>query len=397
MIKRREYLNRLIKLKDKDVIKVVTGIRRCGKSVLFWQYREYLLNIGIKQEQIISINFENFDYYDLLDAKKLYAYIKDRLLDEEIMYIFLDEIQQVQDFERVVDSLFIKENIDLYITGSNAYLLSSELATLLSGRYVIVEMLPISFKEYVEFLGDSSDLNQKYKDYLLYSSFPYTLSLDNDLELTHNYLEGIFNTVLLKDVVARRKISDVFMLESVIDFMFNNIGNITSTKRISDMMKSDGRKISVNTVESYLKGLIESFILYRVNRYDIKGKQYLKTLEKYYVVDIGLRYFLLGNKNADFGHILENIIYLELKRRGYKVNIGKINNREIDFIATRLGVVEYYQVALTTREKGTLERELRPLKNIPDHYSKILLTLDQEPDSYYDGILKKNALDFLLN
>ncbi|MEA1976230.1 MAG: ATP-binding protein [Bacillota bacterium] len=397
MIKRREYLNRLIKLKDKDVIKVVTGIRRCGKSVLFWQYREYLLNIGIKQEQIISINFEDFDYYDLLDAKKLYAYIKDRLLDEEIMYIFLDEIQQVQDFERVVDSLFIKENIDLYITGSNAYLLSSELATLLSGRYVIVEMLPISFKEYVEFLGDSSDLNQKYKDYLLYSSFPYTLSLDNDLELTHNYLEGIFNTVLLKDVVARRKISDVFMLESVIDFMFNNIGNITSTKRISDMMKSDGRKISVNTVESYLKGLIESFILYRVNRYDIKGKQYLKTLEKYYVVDIGLRYFLLGNKNADFGHILENIIYLELKRRGYKVNIGKINNREIDFIATRLGVVEYYQVALTTREKGTLERELRPLKNIPDHYSKILLTLDQEPDSYYDGILKKNALDFLLN
>ncbi|MDM8533511.1 ATP-binding protein [Clostridiaceae bacterium HSG29] len=396
MIIREDYLRKLIKLKNKDIIKVVTGIRRCGKSTLFKQYMEYLLSNGIEENQIISINFEDMDYYELLDAKKLYEYIKERLLKEKTMYIFLDEIQQVNEFERVVDSLYIKENIDIYITGSNAYLLSSELATLLSGRYITIEMLPISFKEYIGFLGDKTDLNKKYSDYLLYSSFPYSLKLNMDLELIQNYLEGIFNTVVLKDVVGRRNISDVFMLDSVIKFMFDNIGNITSTKRIADTMTSNGRKISTNTVESYLLGLVDSYILYRVNRYDIKGKQHLKTLEKYYAVDIGLRYFLLGNKKVDYGHILENIIYLELKRRGYTVNIGKVNEYEVDFVATRLGIVEYYQVALTTRDDVTLERELRPLKKISDHYKKILLTLDVEPDSYYDGILKRNALEFLI-
>lgn len=396
MIIREDYLRKLIKFKNKDIIKVVTGIRRCGKSTLFKQYMEYLISNGIEENQIININFEDMDYYELLDAKKLYEYIKERLLEEKTMYIFLDEIQQVNEFERVVDSLYIKENIDLYITGSNAYLLSSELATLLSGRYITIEMLPISFKEYIGFLDDKTDLNKKYSDYLLYSSFPYSLKLNKDLELIYNYLEGIFNTVVLKDVVGRRNISDVFMLDSVIKFMFDNIGNITSTKRIADTMTSNGRRISTNTVESYLLGLVDSYILYRVNRYDIKGKQHLKTLEKYYAVDIGLRYFLLGNKKGDYGHILENIIYLELKRRGYTVNIGKVNEYEVDFVATRLGIVEYYQVALTTRDDSTLERELRPLRKISDHYKKVLLTLDVEPDSYYDGILKRNALEFLI-
>ncbi len=396
MIIREDYLRKLIKFKNKDIIKVVTGIRRCGKSTLFKQYMEYLLSNGVEENQIININFEDMDYYELLDAKKLYEYIKGRLLKEKTMYIFLDEIQQVNEFERVVDSLYIKDNIDIYITGSNAYLLSSELATLLSGRYITIEMLPISFKEYIVFLDDKTDLNKKYSDYLLYSSFPYSLKLNKDLELIHNYLEGIFNTVVLKDVVGRRNISDIFMLDSVIKFMFDNIGNITSTKRIADTMTSNGRKISTNTVESYLLGLVDSYILYRVNRYDIKGKQHLKTLGKYYVVDIGLRYFLLGDKKVDYGHILENIIYLELKRRGYTVNIGKVNEYEVDFVATRLGMVEYYQVALTTRDNATLERELRPFKKISDHYKKTLLTLDVEPDSYYDGILKRNALEFLL-
>jgi len=396
VIIREDYLRKLIKFKNKDIIKVVTGIRRCGKSTLFKQYMEYLISNGIEENQIININFEDMDYYELLDAKKLYEYIKERLLEEKTMYIFLDEIQQVNEFERVVDSLYIKENIDLYITGSNAYLLSSELATLLSGRYITIEMLPISFKEYIGFLDDKTDLNKKYSDYLLYSSFPYSLKLNKDLELIYNYLEGIFNTVVLKDVVGRRNISDVFMLDSVIKFMFDNIGNITSTKRIADTMTSNGRRISTNTVESYLLGLVDSYILYRVNRYDIKGKQHLKTLEKYYAVDIGLRYFLLGNKKGDYGHILENIIYLELKRRGYTVNIGKVNEYEVDFVATRLGIVEYYQVALTTRDDSTLERELRPLRKISDHYKKVLLTLDVEPDSYYDGILKRNALEFLI-
>lgn len=396
MIKREEYLNKLIGFRDKQLIKIVTGIRRCGKSTLLEMFREYLLKTGISSEQIISINFEDMEYSDLTNSKALYLYVSERLIANQKHYVFLDEIQNVSDFPKVVNSLFIKKNVDLYITGSNAYMLSGEIATLLSGRYVEIEMLPLSFKEYITFIGDSTDITRKYADYLQYSSFPYTVELDRDVDKIRDYLSGIYNTVILKDVVARRKVSDVMMLESVIRFIFDNIGNLLSTKKIADTMTSDGRKISTHTVESYISALKDSFIIYRAKRYDVKGKQYLKTNDKYYICDIGLRYFLLGNKGIDIGHMLENVIYLELLRRGYEVYVGKVDNLEVDFVAIKQGMIEYYQVSATVRDKYTLERELKPLESINDHYPKCLLTLDDDPPADYNGIRRINAIDFLL-
>ncbi len=396
MIIRNQYLDRLIAFKDKKIIKVITGIRRCGKSTLLEMYSQYLINQGIKQDQIIDINFEDMDFDELRNAKNLYMYIKKHLNKSKNNYIFLDEIQQVEDFQRVVDSLYIKKNVDIYITGSNAKMLSGEIATLLSGRYVEIEMLPLSFKEYVDYPGNQDELGQKYINYLEFSSFPYALELGGNKKLIRDYLGGIFNTVVLKDIIARNRIADVMMLESVIKFLFHNIGNISSIKKISDTMTSGGRKISTHTVESYIKGLMDSYIIYQAKRYDIRGKQYLKTMEKYYVVDIGLRYFLLGSKYTDTGHILENIIYLELIRRGYDVYIGKMDDLEVDFIAMNSNGINYFQVAATVREESTLKRELLPFSKIKDDYPKTLLTLDNDPDTDYNGIRKKNALKFLL-
>ncbi|MDR3585580.1 MAG: ATP-binding protein [Desulfosporosinus sp.] len=397
MILREDYLNKLIKLKDTKIIKVITGIRRCGKSTLLEMFREYLLQNGVQKEQITAINFEDMDYSELTDYKLLYSYLKERLIPNKMNYIFLDEIQLVESYQKAVDSLYIKENVDLYITGSNAHMLSGELATLLSGRYIEIQMLPLSFKEYLDFVGDRTDLSRKYSDYLQFSSFPYAVSLKNDRSLIRDYLSGIYNTVLLKDVVSRKRISDVMLLESVIRFLFDNIGNRWSTKKISDTMTSNGRKISTHTVESYLSALIDSYIIYQAKRYDVKGKQILKTQEKYYIVDIGLRYYLLGNKGADMGHILENVVYLELLRRGYEVSIGKVDDMEVDFIASNNVGIEYYQVAATVRDADTLARELKPLKKIADHFPKYLLTLDDDPPAFHNGIRQINALDFLLN
>ncbi|SPF37251.1 conserved hypothetical protein [Candidatus Desulfosporosinus infrequens] len=397
MILREEYLNKLIKLKGTKIIKVITGIRRCGKSTLLEMFREYLLQNGVQKEQITAINFEDMDYSELTDYKLLYSYLKERLIPNKMNYIFLDEIQLVESYQKAVDSLYIKENVDLYITGSNAHMLSGELATLLSGRYIEMQMLPLSFKEYLDFVGDRTDLSRKYSDYLQFSSFPYAVSLKKDRSLIRDYLSGIYNTVLLKDVVSRKRISDVMLLESVIRFLFDNIGNRWSTKKISDTMTSNGRKISTHTVESYLSALIDSYIIYQAKRYDVKGKQILKTQEKYYIVDIGLRYYLLGNKGADMGHILENVVYLELLRRGYEVSIGKVDDMEVDFMASNNDGIEYYQVAATVRDTDTLDRELKPLKKIADHFPKYLLTLDDDPPTSYNGIRQINALDFLLN
>jgi len=396
VIVRADYLQKLVAFQDKKLIKVITGIRRCGKSTLLEMFQKHLLDNGIDKNQIIAINFEDMDFDELREAKKLHAYIKAKLNPTKKNYIFLDEVQQVEDFQRVVDSLYIKETVDLYITGSNAMMLSGEIASLLSGRYVEIEMLPLSFKEWVNHLGNKSDLASKYAKYLEYSSFPYALELGEDRKLIRDYLSGVYNTVIIKDIIARNNISDVLMLESVIRFIFHNIGNVVSVKKISDSMTSSGRKISTHTVESYIKGLMDSYIIYQTRRYDIKGKQYLKTLEKYYVVDIGLRYFLLGNKFADVGHVLENVIYLELRRRGYQVYIGKVDNLEVDFIAMNQDGVKYYQVAVSVRDEITLERELRPFKKIKDDYPKILLTLDDDPEVDYSGIRQKNALQFLL-
>lgn len=397
MIPRDDYLDFLIRSKDKQIIKVISGIRRCGKSTLFEIYKEYLLSNGVDNEQIISINFEDMDYEELQDYHKLYKYIKDLLLTDKMNYIFLDEIQYVECFEKAVDSLFIKKNTDIYITGSNAYFMSGELATLLSGRYIELKMLPLSFAEYC--IGTDSNISQteKYRQYIEKSSFPYVLNFGNDEKEIRDYLLGIYNTVLLKDVVTRYRISDVMMLESVIKFVFDNIGNQLSTTKIANTMTSEGRKIDTKTVEKYVKALIDSMMIYQVKRYNIKGKQYLKTLEKYYVVDIGLRYMLLGKRSTDVGHILENIIYLELIRRGYDVYVGQIEALEVDFVAMNSDGITYFQVSASVRDEKTLERELASLQKIKDNYPKYILTLDDDPDADYDGIRRINALDWLLN
>ena len=394
MIKRDKYLEKLKSFKDKKLIKVITGIRRCGKSTLLKIFQDYLLESGVEESQIVSINFENPNNEDLKDYKNLYKYIEKHLIENKKNYVFLDEIQNVVDYQKAVDGLYIKDNVDLYITGSNAYFLSGELATLLSGRYVEIEMLPLSFKEYLSAFSEKTDLPLKYRNYLVNSSFPYTLELDDENQI-RLYLDGIYNTVILKDVVARKNISDVGILESVIRYMFDNIGNITSVKKISDNLTSAGRKISNHTVENYLSALIDSFILYKASRYDVKGKQYLQTNEKYYLVDIGLRYFLLGSKKADMGRVLENVVYLELLRRGYEIYVGKVGTLEVDFVAVKNGDIEYYQVAQTVQQPETLERELKPLDSIKDHNPKYLLTLDVEPPTSHKGIKQINALDWL--
>ena len=396
MIQRKEYLNKLIAFKDKQLIKVVTGIRRCGKSTLLEIYQNWLLEQGIEKEQIISINFEDIDFEELTDYRRLYSYLKERLVPGKVTYIFLDEIQHVEDFPKVVDSLYIKKNVDVYITGSNAYMLSSEIATLLSGRYVQIEILPLSFKEYMVSTGSMTDRGVKYTEYLENSSFPYTLELKGQPDEIRDYLEGLYNTIVVRDIVSRKKITDTMMLKSVLRFVFDNIGNPLSSKKIADTMTSDGRKIDAKTVEKYLEALSESYIIYQAKRYNIKGKQYLKTLEKYYVVDIGLRYMLLGSRQMDAGHILENVVYLELLRRGYDVYVGKIDSFEVDFVAQNSKGTWYYQVALSVRDEKTLERELRPLMAIRDHYPKMILTLDDDPEAQYDGIRRINARDWLL-
>lgn len=397
MIPRNDYLDSLISLKDKQLIKVVTGIRRCGKSTLFELYQEHLLQNGVAQEQIIAFNLEDGDYADIENSKALYELVKARLLPGQMNYIFLDEVQRVTDFQKAVDGLFIKKNCDVYITGSNAYLLSGELATLLSGRYVEIKMLPLSFKEYVSAFPEHTSIDRLYQDYIHNSSFPYALELKRQKDI-RQYLDGIYDSIVLKDIVARKRFPDIAMLQSVVRFLFDNIGNLCSTKKIADTMTSAGRKISVHTVESYLTALTDSFIFYRVGRYDIKGKQYLKTGDKYYAADIGLRYNVLGNKKADEGHILENIVYLELLRRGYDVYVGKAGSAEVDFIAIGEEGEEYYQVAYTVIDADgkTLERELAPLDAINDHNPKYLLTMDLGPMVSHNGIKQVNVLDWLL-
>ena len=407
-IDRKEYLDFLVKSKDRQIIKVVSGVRRCGKSTLFEIYKDFLLENGVAKNQIISINFEDIDYEELTDYKKLYEYIKSKMIGDKKNYIFLDEIQHVDKFEKVVDSLFIKENTDLYITGSNAYFMSSELATLLSGRYIKLKMLPLSFKEYYQAKLEYEKMEQKenrisktliqyYNEYIVNSSFPYTLQLDSNLKNIHEYLSGIYNSVLLKDIVARLKISDVMRLESVVKYIFDNIGNLTSLSKIANTLTSMGRKTDAKTIEKYIRGLTDSLLVHEVSRYNIKGKEFLSTLSKYYVADLGLRQMILGNRNIDMGHILENIIYLELLRRKGNVYVGQFDKNEIDFVVINSNEIEYYQVALTVLDENTLKRELDAFKNIKDNYPKYLITLDDVMvNTDYDGIKVVNALEWLL-
>ena len=394
-IPREEYFERLRNLKHKKLIKIVTGIRRCGKSTVLDMFKEELLSNGVEENQIIFINFEDYENKSLRNPESLYDYIKQRLTSK-MNYIFLDEIQRVEDFPEVVDSLYIKDNVDLYLTGSNSSLLSSEIATLISGRYVEIKMLPFSFKEFVKATNQTENLSSAYRQYVETSSFPYVLELLQTPQEITAYLEGIYNTILVKDIIDRKKIADSNVLKSVTQFLFDNIGSELSSKKIADTLTSNGRKSDSKTIEKYVTSLEESFIVYRANRYNIKGKEYLKSLEKYYVADIGLRNFMLGKKSMDVGHILENVIYLELLRRGYSVYIGKIDDMEIDFVAQNQHGNTYIQVAATVRDENTLKREFRSLQAVKDNYPKILLTLDDDPEADYDGIIRKNALDWLM-
>jgi len=407
MVQRKEYLARLEAWREKQVIKVVTGVRRCGKSTLLSQYIDRLRASGISDEQIVSLNLEDPEFEFLLNHEALYAYIQKFLLKRKYTYVFIDEVQQCIGFEKAIDGLFIKKNVDLYITGSNAYMLSGELATLLSGRYVEINMLPLSFAEYIAFSGTNGkkkvpDYRTALNNYLRFGSFPYAAALDAGMVKT--YIDGIYNSILIKDVARRTGSTDISLLENIIKFLSHSVGSPISAKKISDTINSSGRKISVNTVDFYLRSLTDSFIFYHVDRYDIKGKQYLKTLGKYYIVDTGIRNMLLESSSPDLGHQLENIVYLELLRRGFRVSVGKVDEKEVDFAVTGAHAADdgtsgtaYYQVAASVMDKITLERELSVLHKIRDNHPKHLLTLDDIPSrANHDGIIQKYLIDWLL-
>ena len=399
MKKRDLYLKQLIKFKDKPLIKVITGIRRCGKSTLLSLFENHLKKSGVEEDQIIRMNFESFRFDELTNYKELHKYIDEQLMDlEKKYYILLDEVQQVNSWEKVINAFLVDANVDIYITGSNAYLLSSELSTLLSGRYVEIKMQPLSFKEYLDFLdGDEKkNLEALFNQYLEFGGLPTIAQLLDTPETIGPFLEGIYTSVLIKDVIERNNIRDAALLESILKFIAANIGNIVSTKKISDYLTSSGRKTTSDTIDNYLRMLEKAFIIYKANRYDLKGKKFLKTLEKYYIVDIGIRNKLTGLRDTDYGHVLENIIYLELLKRGYEVTIGKIGPLEVDFVATKTKEKIYYQVSATITNEDTRKRELKPLKKIDDNYPKYVLTMDNNIYTDYSGIKVKNIIDFLL-
>lgn len=404
MVERREYLNRLIQWKDEQVIKVVTGIRRCGKSTLLLQYREWLKSSGVSDAQIVSVNFEELEYEDLQDYRKLYDYLKNSLCEGKMTYIFLDEIQKVPSFEKVIDSLYVKPDVDIYITGSNANMLSGDLATLLTGRYVEIKMLPFSFKEFLEVTG--TDKERGLAEYMRDGGLPYVAVMERTREKVDTYLEGIYNTVIVKDIESRqarketdpakRKITDIHLLKTVAKYLAGVAGNPVSVRSIADYLSSNGRKTSPNTVSDYVEALTESFIFYPAERFDIVGKKLLKAGRKFYIVDLGLRNHILPRSRYDLGFSLENIVFFELLRRGYRVMIGKVGNTEVDFVAEKDGNYTYFQVTADMTAKETFEREMKPLTNISDNYEKIVLTGDLLTPGNYNGILVKYLPDWLL-
>lgn len=404
VVERKEYLEHLIQWKDEQVIKVVTGIRRCGKSTLLLQYQEWLKANGVSDEQIVTINFEELEYEELQDYKKLYAYLKNRLCKGKMTYIFLDEIQKVSAFEKVVDSLYVKPQVDLYMTGSNAYMLSGDLATLLTGRYVEIKMLPLSFYEFLEITGSGQE--QGFSEYMRDGGLPYVAVMDRTPEKVETYLEGIYNTVIVKDIEDRqarkesdsdkRKINDILLLKRIAKYLASIVGNPVSIRSITDYFISNGRKISPNTVSDYVEALTESFIFYPAERFDIIGKQLLKANRKMYIVDLGLRNHILPRRQYDLGFSLENIVYFELLRRGYRVMIGKIGSTEVDFVAEKQGSYTYFQVTADMTAQETFEREMKPLRRIRDNYEKIVLTGDRLTLGNYDGIQVKYLPDWLL-
>lgn len=403
MIDRNMYLSKLIQWKDKQVVKVVTGMRRCGKSTLLLQYKEWLLNNDVLDSQIIYINFEELENEYLLEYNKLYSYIKNRLIEDKICYIFLDEIQKVKDFEKVVNSLYVKKNVDIYLTGSNAYMLSSDLATYLSGRYVKLNVLPLSFAEYLSV--NESNIDNAFAQYLRFGGLPYLTNIQN-IDMINDYIEGIYNTVIIKDIEERqnrkekdnnkRNVNDISLLKTITKYLASVVGNPVSIKGITDYLISNNRKVSPNTVSSYVEALIESYIFYQVEPFDLVGKEILKANKKYYIVDLGIRNYLLPRKSYDLGFTLENIVYFELLKRGYKVYVGKLGNKEVDFVCLKDNIFTYFQVTASLSLKETFDREIRPLEMIKDNYEKIILTTDRITLGNYNGIKVINLLDWLV-
>ena len=400
MIIRKDYFEEVLAFRDKQIIKVITGLRRCGKSLFMEQIIAKYLADGIHENQIIYYRLDELENEKLLDYKTLYETIKARLVDNKKNYIFLDEIQLCPEFQKAVDSLYNKKNTDIYLTGSNSDLLSGEIATLLSGRYITINMQPFSFSEYLKGREENdlpvADLEECYYDYVRYGSLPFTVQLKSNERNIHQYLNGVYNTILLKDISVRHQINDISNLEAVIRFIFANTANICTSKKISDTLTSGGRKVSQPTVENYMRYLEECFMVYRVERYDIKGKEYLKTLCKYYIADTGLRNMLLGYRNIDSGHILETLVFLELKRRKYEIYTGKIGDMEIDFVAKMPRSITYIQVAESVKDEATLERELKPFRKLKDSYPCVLITLDKTLNEDFDGVKHINALDFFM-
>ncbi len=399
MIKRKEYLKQLLSWKDQNIIKVLTGIRRCGKSTILKLYQEYLSNNGIDPSQIISINFEELEYEDLQDYKKLYQYIKDRLVENKMMYIFLDEIQNVPSYEKVVDSLHVKENIDIYITGSNSYIFSGQLATYLSGRYIEIPVLPLSFKEVY---NPQTNKEEAFQKYIKTGGFPYINQIQLLNEQIDMYLEGIYNTVIVKDIEERinrknsKSVTDIALLKAISKYLSSVVGSPVSIRSITNYFKSNERTISPNTISNYVEALCESYLYYPVEVMDVSGKEVLKSNKKYYIVDPGIRNYILPKQFYDLGFTIENIVYLELLRRRYNVNIGRNGRTEVDFIAKRNDVYTYIQVTASLVDENTFNREIRPLQQIEDNYEKIILTLDRYTLGNYEGIKVINIIDWLL-
>ena len=398
LIERKEYTDWLKRYRDKKIIKVITGLRRVGKSTIFDLYIAQLLKESVAPEQIIKINFEELENEPLLDRHALYRFLSSRLLPDRKLYIFLDEVQRVPEFEKVVDSLFVKDNVDLYITGSNAKFLSSEIATLLTGRYVEINVLPLSFREYSDhFAASGKDRRALFMDYVTYGALPGMFMFDTGSAEQREYVESVYKTILEKDVLRRNSAASRQLVESLLSYLVYNIGCLTSAKRISDTLNSNGTKVSYNTVNSYIETLQDCFFIYKADRYDIVGKEYLKLINKYYVTDFGFKYYILNNRTVELSQILENLVFLELKRRRFKIATGKIAEKEVDFIVRDAndGLI-YIQVAVTVMDETKLEQELRPFREIEDNYPKYIITLDDLFVKDHDGIKTVNALDFLL-
>lgn len=398
MINRENYMNKLLSYKDTEFIKVITGIRRCGKSTLLKLFMSNIKGENLKTN-VIYMNFESFEFDKIIDYKDMYNEIKKQIKSEGKTYILLDEVQRVINWEKCVNALTVDFDCDIYITGSNAYLLSSELSTYLSGRYIEVKMLPLSFKEFLNFsdFKNNVTIDEKFNQYMKYGGMPGIIKLSNDYDLFDDAIKGIYNTVFMKDVIEKNKLTDASLLEKVLKFLMSNTGSLISSKKIADFLTSQGTKVTHNTILNYLEMLENAYIIYKAPRYDIKGKELLKTLEKYYIVDIGIRNSILGFRDSDYGHIIENIVFFELLNRGYTVTVGKTDSLEVDFIATTSKEKKYYQVTLSLLEENVRNREFAPLKSINDNYEKTILTLDRVyNETSEEGIKCRNIIDFLL-